>query len=339
MATELVTLDYSRPVGELLAQAQRIGTIHSIFRRAVNIALDETLLVLLSQELPRMPNGMRLPGPIVTRLVHQLRPGMEVLAGDGSLLIVDNGYPPCISYSISPNMLSPWEPRPAVDACRWQPQEVRQHSSLLAQSLVSQKPREGLAPLLGPLMLGYAMPPRESPRFPTPLTCVALRWLEQLARASWRQEQAPIEEAVERLAGLGPGLTPSGDDVLGGFAAVMALLSPALSQDGLSREWIATLIARIAGPRTTLISHVLLTHAARGEVGEQIGALLLALALPVSEHAQVRQAAERVLSFGATSGADTLLGLLLGLHVLEGELLSWSYEHGSSVVPTMTQLR
>ena len=127
-----------------------------------------------------------------------------------------------------------------------------------------------------------------------------------------------LATAVSKLAGLGPGLTPSGDDVLGGFAAVMALLSSYLSSDGHERVWIAELIAQIAGPRTTLISRVLLDYAAKGEVAEQIGDLLLALARPLSGQAAVWQAAQCVLAFGATSGADTLLGILLALRVLEG---------------------
>ncbi len=127
-----------------------------------------------------------------------------------------------------------------------------------------------------------------------------------------------LATAVSKLAGLGPGLTPSGDDVLGGFAAVMVLLSPALSIDGCERVWVAELIAQVAGPRTTLISRVLLDYAAKGEVAEQVGDLLLTLARPLNEHAAVWQAAERMLAFGATSGADTLLGILLALRVLEG---------------------
>ena len=57
--------------------------------------------------------------------------------------------------------------------------------------------------------------------------------LRLLAQASWQQNIAGIEEATRGLAGLGPGLTPSGDDVLGGFAAIMALLSTQLSADSI----------------------------------------------------------------------------------------------------------
>jgi len=144
--------------------------------------------------------------------------------------------------------------------------------------------------------------------------------LQLLARASWRQDVAGVEEATRGLAGLGPGLTPAGDDMLAGFAAVMTLLSERLSVDGINRGQVAEVIARVARPRTTMLSGVLLEYAAHGEVAEQVGKLLLALALPGGESEAVLRAADELLAFGATSGGDTLLGVLLGLKTLEGEI-------------------
>ncbi|HEV2581434.1 MAG TPA: DUF2877 domain-containing protein, partial [Ktedonobacteraceae bacterium] len=137
---------------------------------------------------------------------------------------------------------------------------------------------------------------------------------------SWRQDIAGVDEATRGLAGLGPGLTPSGDDTLAGFISIMALLSPQLSADGAFREHMARTIAAIAGPRTTVLSAVLLAHAAFGEVAEQLSTLLLALSLSAEASEIVLNAADRALAFGASSGGDTLLGVLLGLRVLEGEI-------------------
>jgi len=100
----------------------------------------------------------------------------------------------------------------------------------------------------------------------------------------------------------------------------MALLSPQLSVDGVSRRHIAGTIAAIARPRTTALSAVLLAHAACGEVAEHLSTLLLSLSLPAEASEVVLRAADRVLAFGASSGGDTLLGILLGLRTLEGEI-------------------
>ncbi len=66
MTVSLVAMDYSRPVRPMFELPLRAGTIHSVFRRAMNIALDDTILALLSNELPRMPNSVWLP-PIATK--------------------------------------------------------------------------------------------------------------------------------------------------------------------------------------------------------------------------------------------------------------------------------
>jgi len=108
--------------------------------------------------------------------------------------------------------------------------------------------------------------------------------------------------------------------VLGGFAAVMSLLSSVLSRDSIPRSDVASIISTVAKPRTTKLSGVLLEHASRGEIAEQFGSLLLTLVLPADDFQTVREAADRALTFGASSGGDTLLGILLALRALEGEI-------------------
>ncbi len=307
MTVSLLALDYSRPIQPLFAQASRAGSVHSVFQRAVNIALDDTLLSLLSSELPRMPNSARLPPIVAEELLHGLRPGMQVWIGSASLRI------PARDFSLHLPQTPPWEPRPEIAAHSWGRETVIHHARLLAHYLAAQSQRGGLAPLTGPLLLGQPAPE-------TPLARMALPALRMLALASWRRDSAGVAEATCGLAGLGPGLTPSGDDALAGFAAVMALLSPYLSTDAAARDDIAAIIARVARPRTTALSAVLLAHAARGEVAEHLGKLLLTLALPAEASEAVLHAANYVLSFGASSGGDTLLGMLLGLRALEGEI-------------------
>jgi len=307
MAVSLKAVDYSRPIQPLFTQDLRVGTVHSVFNKATNITFDETLLALLSDELPRMPNSVRLHSVVTGEFLPSLQPGMEVCVDYNTLVI------PACDFSIHLPDTPSWEPKPDVAAYPWNRATVAQHTRLLTQFLAEKQYEDGLAPMVGPLFLDQ--PPQE-----TPLSRMAMPKLRLLAQESWRQNSLGIEEAVLGLAGLGPGLTPSGDDVLGGFAAIMALLSPQLSADSISRKHIASTIAAVARPRTTKLSGVLLEFASRGEVSEQLGSLLLTLMLPAEEYETVQKAADRVLAFGASSGSDTLLGILLGLRALEGEI-------------------
>jgi hypothetical protein len=309
MTISQVAADYSRPIQPMFEREPRVGAIHSVFRRAANIALDDTMLALLSYDLPRMPNSVRLPSVVAEKLLPQLRPGMEVWIGNDRLFI------PARNFSLHLPETPAWEPRPATAEHLWHREIVVRHARLLGRYLADQSQQAGLAPLIGPLLLGQPEPAQR-----TPLSQMALPELRMLALASWQQDSKGIEKATRGLAGLGPGLTPSGDDAVCGFAAVMALLSPQLSVDGVSRRHIARIMASVARPRTTALSAVLLAHAACGEVAEQLSTLLLSLSLPTEASEVVLRAADRVLAFGASSGGDTLLGILLGLRTLEGEI-------------------
>ncbi|HEV2583381.1 MAG TPA: DUF2877 domain-containing protein, partial [Ktedonobacteraceae bacterium] len=265
MSISLFALDYSRPMRALFEQAQRAGTIHSVFRRATNIALDETLVTILSSELPRMPNGLRLPSLTANELLSSLQPGMRVWIGDGRLTIPSQNCTLWLPEDAA------WEPVPDVSSGQWHCETVTRHATMLAHYLSRVATDEGLASLVRPLLLGQSAEE-------TPLARIALPALRLLECASREQDIAHVEEAASRLAGLGPGLTPSGDDALGGFIAILALLSQYMSDAAAPCDAIVAAIVRAARPGTGTISAALLAYAARGEVAEPVGALLLALA-------------------------------------------------------------
>lgn len=320
MADIMVALDYSRPISSLLKQTFHRGIIHSVFQRAVNLTLNGrplTMLTLLSEELPRMPNSIRIPAQTMHELVRILEPGMLVWIENQGLSI-----PACHCQIRLPDA-PPWEPRPELAAFRWNLELIEQRADLVARYFSEQSQLEGLAPLVRPLLLGQSIAM-------TPLLSKALPPLRLLLHASQQLDMAGIEDATRSLAGLGPGLTPSGDDVLAGFAAIMALSSPYASSDAQLHRSIAERIAANACPRTTTLSAALLAHAARGEVAEPVKDWLLAL-LSVSLTSALC-ATDRVLSIGSASGGDLLLGLLLGLRTLAGAIVkvgaySWSFGH------------
>ena len=123
--------------------------------------------------------------------------------------------------------------------------------------------------------------------------------LRALLAAAQRGDRGAAERAAASLVGLGSGLTPSGDDVLVGFTAALTAARAVLARP-IARA------AAAAGGRTTLIARTYLDHAARGEYAERVHDLTAAVA--AGAEAQV----VRGMSWGATSGADLALGILLG---------------------------
>jgi hypothetical protein len=110
-----------------------------------------------------------------------------------------------------------------------------------------------------------------------------------------------LRALVRRLVGAGPGLTPSGDDVLCGVLLGLRLLGRARS---LPRLWDAV-APRL--PATTTLSAALLVEAVQGFAVPPV--IDLGQALAEGDPVGVRAAAARVLAVGHTSGADLLAGL------------------------------
>ena len=110
--------------------------------------------------------------------------------------------------------------------------------------------------------------------------------------------------AAKKLIGLGRGLTPSGDDFLCGFLTVLDKEHP------LAKE-VRTVIAENL-PRTTDISAAYLGGVLRGEYFTIYNAVELILKWdePFEEHCDF------VLSMGASSGTDALLGALAAAKIL-----------------------
>jgi hypothetical protein len=109
-------------------------------------------------------------------------------------------------------------------------------------------------------------------------------------------------DSAQRLAGLGSGLTPSGDDFIVGVLYALCLLHPT---DAVP---LGTAIARRAAPRTTRLSAAWLNAAAHGEAGSLWHALIDALT--VGDDASLQIAVMDLLRVGHTSGADALAGFV-----------------------------
>jgi len=124
--------------------------------------------------------------------------------------------------------------------------------------------------------------------------------LESL-RAGWRGDLAQLQGGTARLAGLGGGLTPAGDDFLVGVMLWAWLAHPA-------PQSFCHVIMEAAAPRTMTLSTAFLRAAARGECDAAWHQLLAVLGTATDD--ELAPAIQGVLAHGATSGADTLAGFL-----------------------------
>ncbi len=268
--------------------------VHSVYRSVVNITAADGLLTVASPDGGGLPNGIQADLGPDWRAIGVQR-GMVVTADDWIVRVPDAGLE--IRFDAAPR----WSPRFAPPASVAHVATARWHRRAATTRTIAQARASGAG--LGALL--SAGRPDDAAGY----VQVARPALARLVLALEAGDRNAAAVAATRLIGLGPGLTPSGDDVLVGIeAALHALAQP-------SAGFLALALGDVEA-RTTDLAATLLRHAAAGEFAERLHTLIAALVDPDDEG--VPAAIERAIAWGATSGTDCLLGVLIGLDVAAG---------------------
>lgn len=212
--------------------------------------------------------------------------------------------------SLLPNAIVAAAPLPPLRVRAGDSARFRDGSVVLGGVEIKVRRWRDPAPVLGrvdPLRLARGLSTLESSAAPGGIDAhPAVARLTAACRTGSRHR---IAAAGPPLVGLGPGLTPSGDDLLAGLLFGLRALDLANLADALAAPVLA------AAARTTPISAALLRCAAAGQPCGEAADLLLA----VTADDGVAAAAERLRGLGHTSGADLARGLILACRTyLEG---------------------
>ncbi|MCE5188961.1 MAG: DUF2877 domain-containing protein [Eubacteriales bacterium] len=272
-------------------EAPRSGTVHSVFDHAVNLEFEERegLAGLIAKPKAFTPYAVSVRTEIPFSQAG-VRAGMAAVAADGRIIISQAGLEiDCLDASSVDLSLDSISISPAAQRSA--------QAEILDWVLAEADAGESLAPLAtgaGETVYTRFLAPRFS----------------ALEKAVWAEDEKASTEAAERFAGCGPGLTPSSDDLLCGFLAVMRLLAREQKRENLPNLIARTAIA--AAKKTNRISATFLLQCGEGLVNEPVLDLLTQI-FQNSEPDRIRHAAKRVLEIGSTSGADMLTGIALAL--------------------------
>lgn len=117
-----------------------------------------------------------------------------------------------------------------------------------------------------------------------------------------------IVEGVHGMLGLGPGLTPSGDDFLLGFLAGLAETTPESPNPSVAK--LARCLAQDAPRRTTMMAATFLRYATKGQYHQYLVDLINLFR--GGDETSMKAAAQKLLTLGHFSGTDLLLGFTFG---------------------------
>lgn len=269
---------------DLLSYGDRIPEgdyrLHSAFANAINFRRGGILVSLVPPAAG--------PGP--TNLVlSQLPPGARRLRASRFYFYIDENRlrkEPELRYSSA---------MPEVEAA---PEHVAVNLRALARLLALKAPEKSMA---------FVFDPARERQFSRVFDRLLL---ERFKKGLAAMRAGNYAKGARTLRGLGLGLTPSGDDFLGGMLAGLNFARSALRFDTAGTAEI--IYAKAGGG--SLLSGSLLRASYDGRVNAKIGRLLAALAGPGGT--ELSGAAEEALACGHTSGADFCSGLVFSLQEL-----------------------
>ncbi|MEM3402305.1 MAG: DUF2877 domain-containing protein [Candidatus Hadarchaeales archaeon] len=300
MAEEIMATTISSKLLETLARASR-GEVHSVFERTFNILIGGSLIGVGRRDVSPGPFNLivNLPSGKTMKELG-IKRGMPVVVENCEIKIGD-------LIIINTSGARIWRPRTRTEA---KPvREIERNWKVGEEVAISEGAGKGfgaLIPFIEKIMDGDDAPGIKG------IEKIAYQRLSALVGAVLRRDVNELAEQAKRLIGLGGGLTPSGDDALSGFMAALWWLSSSLDVAVDDVKRINNAIATQA-QQTMLLSRQILYHASRGEVSERVERLLNALLAGDAD--DVEREVKEVIKIGETSGADMLLGILLGTKV------------------------
>ena len=280
------------------------GEVHSVFDRTFNIIIGGELVGVAQSSISRSPiNVITDVRPSESMPSLGVRKGMQVQKVGNRVLV--GGV---LEISLEGAQL--WRPKTRAERCLG-PELIKRNLELAKRLAASKGGREGLGQLLKHVdeIAAGKMPQTSDLNV---VARAALPRLIDLVKATKSENVEGVKGAAQKLIGLGPGLSPSADDALSGFTAVLWWVSRSLNKDIDRVKKINEAVVSCSGA-TTLLSQQLLRHAAKGETNERVEELLDAIL--TGEPPKVESGIEEVLKIGETSGIDTVVGILVGLNL------------------------
>jgi len=280
-------------IGSRVPRRHCSGRVEAVFENACNVALDAGgLVTVLAPHAGNVAHGVRLSNDV--RFEVRMRRGMPVRIEE-DWIDFDSG-----AAMVGLTAARLWASALRPGCCEWNSRSDR--AAAIVRDLLRRE-----AALRGSEFLTVVL------RMEDPATPLAVRIapiLASLAHCTHARDRAGALRQVARLIGLGPGLTPAGDDFIIGWLAGLALRAGNAPQ----REFLHYICAGIAplGSATTSVSRQHLEDACALAFSERLSDLCLAIG-DAALGPRLATTVAAVLRVGASSGADAAAGVLFAL--------------------------
>lgn len=280
-----ITASIPAHIRELLHSGET-GEVLLVSSSGIYLRFGEQILLLCDESWGVLPIGIGVKD--FEKAVSILRPqqGQPVTVSKDCLVF------PFGTLRLVPQNLSD------AKTCGAEPEilQIRQ----AAEELAALRKERGISMLVLPLVLGYEL------RQQNPYCAQAGIYLEKLIHSLISGRQEEIHTCIEKLLGLGTGLTPSADDTLLGMIYVFRTL-PFQAPEGV--QLFPESVGQLCDRCTTQISAAYLKAMLSGAPFERMEQVFRGLC--GEEPLNIYKLTE----IGSNSGSEMLLGMLIALRI------------------------
>jgi hypothetical protein len=289
---------HAASIGEAVPRDNFNARIQSMFDSAVNLRLasQDRLITILRSDHYELPQGIRIANKVIS--LQSLTVGLRA-ASRGGILRFDSA-----PLAIDLRGAHLWRCR-VRDLNTDMNLPVAQKAWSTSLNLLTKGQRLKSTEIVADDLFQRDRGSALSQRMSKPVV--------QLIQSAEQFEVQGSAQAAEKMIGLGPGVTPSGDDILIGFLA--GLWSRAGQHDKQLSfvRLFGNEIIKLA-KQTSEISRTYLYHATQGQFSSSLSTLAEAISTGIG----VEHATQEAMRVGHSSGMDSVTGLLIGLCVWNG---------------------
>lgn len=278
------------------------GTVHSTFNHSFNVRFGQRLIHIGSLENGLAPFGIGMSPEDATYLTKQIKVGNKVYWKEESqTLTFNHGIVLSLKQLIVVNH--------TLISTTYDRNVLRENAVQISHTLLKEKWVTGLVETSDAKKQLISFIMNEEVKQHTRLL------LEVKKLRSFIEGEQLLEEEAELIfnywIGRGPGLTPSGDDMMTGICAI---LSSFRGEKDYFVESLKAYLQKHGEKRTTHVSLEYLSYAVSHKYHSHVVNLTKLLSKPAD--ATFREALDEVGNLGQTSGTDTLIGTLLGAYAI-----------------------
>lgn len=269
------------------------GRVHSVFKRCCNIELPNSrILTAAAAEFPRL-SGVVSADEFTPECLRR---------GDAAILNENEIHFPGFSINVSSQ-------KTEIYSCLRKPLGQLRNENVLdnlpaAWEVIEKNGAENGLGEIKSFLSVYRSEPDDTVSF---LGRQGFSAITALMDGILNDKRDLLVRAAKGLIGLGVGLTPSGDDILGGMVSALYLTSSEERAAFFSEIVTENLVG---GGCTTLVSENMLRFILSGEIPDAIFCAVESLS--GNKRRDVVHAFEKLIAFGSSSGTEIAMGVCLG---------------------------